>query len=64
MFYIMSQPEKFHSTIVEFINDLTTTFPEYKLQLDKWKDSENSESLYEYCIKVYPERFFRYFIPK
>merc|ERR1711991_443059 len=44
----MSQPEKFHSTIVEFINDLTTTFPEYKLQLDKWKDSENSESLYEY----------------
>ena len=58
MFYIMSQPEKFHSTIVEFINDLTTTFPEYKSQLDKWKDSENSESLYEYCVKVYPERFF------
>tara|TARA_B100000925_G_scaffold286219_1_gene263615 strand:- start:2056 stop:3198 length:1143 start_codon:yes stop_codon:yes gene_type:complete len=54
----MSQPEKFHSTIVEFINDLTTTFPEYKSQLDKWKDSENSESLYEYCVKVYPERFF------
>ena len=54
----MSQPEKFHSTIVEFINDLTTTFPEYKDQLEKWKDKDNSEELYQYCVKVYPERFF------
>lgn len=54
-------PEKFPSIMIDFIEDLNTTFPEYKslwwvyskdTTPDGWKD------LYQYCLTVYPERFF------
>ena len=54
-------PEKFSSIILDFIEDLNRTFPEYK---SLWwvYSKETSEQgwidLYEYCLTVYPERFF------
>jgi hypothetical protein len=56
----MSAPENFHSLIGDFVNDLSSTFPEYS---DKWakyaKASETElQELFEYSTKVYPERFF------
>ena len=54
-------PEKFPSIMIDFVEDLNTTFPEYKslwwvyskdTTPDGWKD------LYQYCLTVYPERFF------
>ena len=57
-------PEKFPSTIVDFVNDLTATFPEYA---DKWSkyivpSSESSNqifnALFAHCLTVFPERFF------
>lgn len=56
----MSAPENFRSLIGDFVNDLSSTFPEYS---DKWakyakaSDAELQE-LFEYSTKVYPERFF------
>jgi hypothetical protein len=52
--------DKFKTIILDFINDLSTTFPEYVLLWDKWKDASVLEyqELYTYCISVYPERFF------
>lgn len=51
---------KFASIIKDFCGDLTITFPDFahlwvKFQTD---DEEVMKSLYDYCIKVYPERFF------
>lgn len=60
--------EEFRNSIVDFTNDLTPTFPEYSNLWKKWSDSNTSEDdfqqLFEHCLKVYPERFFRYFEPK
>mgnify|MGYP007047344341 CR=1 FL=1 len=54
--------EDFRSSIVDFAKDLVTTFPEYANFLNKWTNSETSEEefqkLFEYCLKIYPERFF------
>ena len=66
-------PDEFKKVIFEFLSDISNTFPEYKSTLSLFLDSNginisNSESesetqkvvqiLYEYCSKVYPERFF------
>jgi hypothetical protein len=55
-------PEKFPSVIQDFIQDLSIPFPEYSYLWSKWEQSDVSESewqnLYEYCLSVYPERFF------
>lgn len=54
--------EEFRSSITDFAKDLVTTFPEFSTVLDKWtlKETTNEEfqKLFEYCLKVYPERFF------
>lgn len=50
-------PEKFSSVIDDFLADLSTTFPEYS---DSWaalKSKEQTE-IYQYCLTIYPERFF------
>lgn len=58
----MSIPDTFISTINDFTNDLTTTFPEYSHLWNKWRTNETSideyNQLFEYCVSVYPERFF------
>ena len=55
-------PEKFQTVITDFVEDLTTTFPEFAEQLAPYKKGKfvgnKIASTYEYCIKVLPERFF------
>ena len=67
-------PDEFRKVIFEFLADISNTFPEYKSTLSLFLDSNgvnlDSETvaesetqkvvaiLYEYCSKVYPERFF------
>jgi len=53
-------PEEFKKVIHEFINDIIITFPEYKLLIQKWwkEDEDSMVYIYNYCIKVYPERLF------
>ena len=55
-----SIPENFNQTILDFIVDIETTFPEHAHILEKWKNmtSDVQQTLYEYISKVYPERFF------
>jgi len=54
--------DEFRSSIVDFAKDLVTTFPEYSKYLTKWTNNETTEQefqkLFEYCLKIYPERFF------
>ena len=50
-----NMPEKFPAIIRDFLADLTTTFPEYEWQ--SLKDA-NTDELYQYCMTIYPERFF------
>ena len=57
----MEIPENFKSTIIDFMNDLTITFPEYAKFWGKWTTGMNEEdatNLFEYCLTVFPERFF------
>lgn len=55
-------PETFKTTIIDFTNDLSVTFPEYSNLWEKWSHLETSDEefkqLFEYCLTVYPERFF------
>ena len=54
-------PLKFKSIIVDFTNDLSVTFPEIKDLLSTWSlnsSTENFDQLFQYCLTVYPERFF------
>lgn len=55
-------PENFKSLIVDFTKDLTTTFDEYDYLWKKWHDEEASHDsyliLFEYCKRVFPQRFF------
>lgn len=57
----MELPDKFISVMKDFVSDLKNTFPEHahkwwvygeETSEDGWKD------LFQYCLKVYPERFF------
>ena len=55
-------PENFKSVITDFTRDLSTTYPECNVFLKKWYDSETKDedyaTLFRYCMKVYPARFF------
>jgi hypothetical protein len=57
-------PDEFKKVIFDFVGDISNTFPEYRETLGSFlggstNDSANVVSiLYEYCSKVYPERFF------
>lgn len=55
-------PSNFRSMIKDFVVDLSATFPEYSYLWSKWSDPDVSEyelkKLFEYCLTVYPERFF------
>lgn len=61
-----NQMTKFISILQDFTRDLLTTFPEYAETLDprlkkvinNSNDPENTQSLLDYCKKIYPERFF------
>jgi hypothetical protein len=61
-------PDEFKKVIFDFIADISNTFPEYQDTLRLFLGESSAESaadsskvvsiLYEYCSKVYPERFF------
>ena len=57
-------PDEFKKVIFDFVADISNTFPEYQDTLRLFLSESSTESskvvtiLYEYCSKVYPERFF------
>ena len=51
-------PEKFIAVIRDFLRDLSTTFPEYSYLWCTYDDSTRIPELYQYCLTIYPERFF------
>jgi len=55
-------PANFKTIISDWTKDLSTTFPEYSYLWQKWSNPDISELeirvLYDYCMTVYPERFF------
>jgi len=62
-------PEEFQKIIKDFISDILITFPEYEPIVMKWWDKNFSELssekqddkmkfIFNYCLKIYPERFF------
>lgn len=59
---IIEIPDNFKSIICDFTTDLTLTFPEYSYLWEKWSSPtisyEEVKELFEYVLKVYPERFF------
>ena len=58
-----SIPEEFKKVVKDFYKDILTTFPECKDKLGPSEvsfltDEGDPLILFEYCKKVYPERFF------
>jgi hypothetical protein len=55
-------PENFISVITDFTKDLSITFPEYTSLWSKWVNTILAQNeiaeLFNYCLSVYPERFF------
>ena len=55
-------PENFQAVILDFTKDLSITFPEYTYLWAKYVNTNLPEQdlieLYNYCLSVYPERFF------
>lgn len=55
-------PLNFRSMMIDFTNDLTTTYPEFSYLWSKWADPEITDVelkvLFDYCLRVYPQRFF------
>ena len=53
---------EFQKVIKDLSEDILLTFPEYKESytndLNNLDDDECIKNLFEYCKKVYPERFF------
>jgi hypothetical protein len=59
---IKTIPDNFQSIISDFTRDLSVTFPEFTYLWAKWLSTTLSKDelheLYEYCLTIYPERFF------
>ena len=55
-------PENFIIIVRDFLKDLSVTYPEFSYLWANWTDPKLPESeiqkLYDYCISIYPERFF------
>jgi hypothetical protein len=51
----MDIPEKFPEVVRDFLADLSVAFPEY---VYLWADGYDIPQLYQYCLTMYPERFF------
>jgi len=51
----MDIPEKFPEVVRDFLADLSIAFPEY---VYLWADGYDIPQLYQYCLTMYPERFF------
>jgi len=57
-----SIPDNFANLLVDFTRDLSITFPEYSNLWQQWSTLEMPEveirHLFDYCLSVYPQRFF------
>lgn len=55
-------PDNFIVLVNDFVKDLSVTFPEFIHLWEKWSNPEMSEeetrNLFDYCLAVFPERFF------
>ena len=55
-------PDNFVNLIVDFTRDLSTTFPEFSHLWQQWSTLDIPEpevrNLFDYCLTVFPERFF------
>ena len=59
-------PDEFLKIIKDFVRDIISTFPEYKIFVDKWwkheddveKNKNSLKFIFNYCLKKYPPRFF------
>jgi hypothetical protein len=55
-------PSNFRVLVSDFTRDLSVTFPEYSHMWDKWGNEDTTdeqlETLFIFCSKVYPARFF------
>jgi len=55
-------PSNFRVLISDFTRDLSVAFPEYSHMWDKWGNEDTTddelETLFRFCSKVYPARFF------
>ena len=55
-------PKEFAPLMIDFISDICTTFPEYKLIIAKWWGFDSYTNiqvldLFAHCMSVYPSRF-------
>ncbi len=60
---ILNVPESFRGVVADFARDLMTSFPEHTPLLAKWANGPEIPEpvlveLFEYMVRVYPERFF------
>jgi len=53
-----SYPDNFPSVLHDFLSDLNTTFPEYSYLWEQWNSVGMEKPIYDYCLTIYPERFF------
>jgi hypothetical protein len=55
-------PDNFANLIVDFTRDLSVTFPEFSNSWQQWSTLEMPDveirHLFDYCLSVYPQRFF------
>ncbi len=55
-------PTNFRALVADFTRDLSTSFPEFSHMWSKWGDEDTTddqlETLFLFCAKVYPVRFF------
>jgi hypothetical protein len=50
--------EEFNKIATDFIRDMNSSFPEFSMIIQKWwRNGENVEYLYNYCIDFYPDKF-------
>jgi hypothetical protein len=55
-------PSNFRTVIADFANDLSITFSDYSYLWSRFSEPDLTDlelkNLFDYCLKVYPERFF------
>lgn len=55
-------PSNFRALVADFTRDLSIAFPEWSHMWDKWGDEDTTddqlETLFTFCSKIYPVRFF------
>jgi hypothetical protein len=49
---------EFTKIMTDFVRDMNSSFPELSMIINKWwQNGENIDYVYNYCLKVYPDKF-------